>query len=400
MDPSAKQKRIAFVIAHLGSGGAQRVVATAANALVERGLDVHLITILDDHADIFSLDPRIKRHRRSYKSFRRPLDREVDASEDQKKQPTPDVVSVATWRSALGRVLGAAVFALDLARRTRWLKGRLRQIQPNAVLSFLTQTNILTVLATRGLPVRTVLSERNDPLLQRNRRRVELLRRLVYRRADLVTANTHGALSALEPFVPKQKLAYLPNLLKLDESRDFATFGAPTFITVGRLVEQKGLDILLKASASAFAQLPRWQLAIVGDGPLRVDLQALARSLRIAERIVWCGYVGDPIRLMRGAKFFVLTSRFEGSPNALLEAMACGLPAIVTDASPGPLELIGETAGLVVPVGNVTATAAAIRTLASDEPLRARMGRVARTRAQGQAVDVAIETWLDLLRCS
>jgi glycosyltransferase involved in cell wall biosynthesis len=220
---------------------------------------------------------------------------------------------------------------------------------------------------------------------------------LVYSRASLVTANTRGALSALEPFVSPTKLAYLPNPVKVPELKDDFVFGAPTFIAVGRLVEQKAFDVLLKASAAAFRDLPHWRLAIVGGGPLRDDLQTLARSEGIADRVAWYGYVAEPVRLMRMAKFFVLTSRFEGSPNALLEAMACGLPSIVSNASPGPLELVGKTAGLIVPVEDVAATAEAIRILATDETLRAQMGRAAMERACAQHVDVAIGAWLDLL---
>ncbi len=129
---------------------------------------------------------------------------------------------------------------------------------------------------------------------------------------------------------------------------------APTIITVTRLVEQKGLDVLLRACAEVFRVLPSWRLAVVGDGPLREELECLADQLGIADRIEWMGHVKDPAPYLRAAEFFVLTSRFEGSPNALLEAMAVGLPAVVSDASPGPIELIGgAAAGLVVPVGDV-----------------------------------------------
>ena len=131
--------------------------------------------------------------------------------------------------------------------------------------------------------------------------------------------------------------------------------------------------------------LPDWRLAIVGGGPLEAELQALAAKLNIESSVDWIGQVSDPFPLLRGAEFFVLTSRFEGTPNALLEAMACGLPAVVSDASPGPCELIGpeDGAGLIVPVEDAAATAEAIIRLASDEALRLRLGLAARERARG-----------------
>jgi glycosyltransferase involved in cell wall biosynthesis len=164
-------------------------------------------------------------------------------------------------------------------------------------------------------------------------------------------------------------------------------------------VEQKGIDVLLKAAAQAFEVLPEWRLAIVGDGPLRDDLQALARDLGIAARVDWFGHVDDPAPYLRAAKFFVLTSRFEGSPNALLEAMACGLPAIVANASPGPLELVGEeAAGLIVPVEDIAATAKAIVKLAGDEGLRITLAAAARERTRTHHVDEAMAVWLKLLQ--
>ena len=124
----------------------------------------------------------------------------------------------------------------------------------------------------------------------------------------------------------------------------------------------------------------------------------LRAELGIAARVDWFGHVDDPAPYLRAAKFFVLTSRFEGSPNALLEAMACGLPAIVSNASPGPLELVGEEAGgLIVPVEDVGATAEAMVKLAGDEGLRAALGAAASERTRVHRLDHAMPVWLKLL---
>ena len=287
-------------------------------------------------------------------------------------------------------------------RRTIWLRRTIRKIKPDAVLSFLTQTNILTVLATRGLATHTAISERNDPRLQRHRPRVEFMRRIVYPWADVVTANSKGALDALQAFVPEEKLAFLPNPLADQPSSETFAFAAPTVITVGRLVEQKGIDVLLAAWAKVAASLPGWRLALVGDGPLAEALKEQASKLGVEDSVDWVGHVSDPFPLLRGAKLFVMTSRFEGTPNALLEAMACGLPAVVSDASPGPCELIGtdeSRAGLIVPVEDANATADAILRLARDDTLRRRFGLAARERVRAHDADHAIDVWLRLLRC-
>lgn len=396
---AVRQKRkLAFVIAHLGPGGAQRVVANAAEILAERGLELHLI-VFTDRADSYPIDPRVKCHfwlpRRGQRGTVEPNGKGADSDLTWPDDPKPGLKSFRRF------VPNGIAFGIELIRISVWLRRTIRRLEPDAVLSFLTQTNILTVLATRGLDVHTVISERNDPRLQRHRPRIEFLRRLVYRRADVVTANSRGALTALEAHVPKDKLAFLPNPLLGAAMSEATAFAAPTVITVGRLVAQKGLDVLLAAWARVVAMLPGWRLAIVGGGPLAGELQALAAKLDIADSVDFIGQVSDPFPLLRGAELFVLTSRFEGTPNALLEAMACGLPAIVSDASPGPCELIGpdESAGLIVPVEDAHATAEAILRLARDEALRRRLGLGARERARAHETDRAIEVWLRLLRC-
>jgi GalNAc-alpha-(1->4)-GalNAc-alpha-(1->3)-diNAcBac-PP-undecaprenol alpha-1,4-N-acetyl-D-galactosaminyltransferase len=401
MDARLKRKRIALIIAHLGPGGAQRVVATAANALAERGIDTHVITVLADHTDAYHLDPRVRRHKR------KALEKSVETF-GQPNSPSPQQVGVLRRAArqtirylaryeAVSRPLGVAAFGINLITRARWLRGSIRRIEPDAVLSFLTQTNILTILAARGLTGRIIVSERNDPRLQRHRRRVVLMRKLTYPWADLVTANTHGALAEMESFVPRSNLAFLPNPLNSPNHSACVNFAAPTFITVTRLVEQKALDILLKAAARAFESLPSWRLAVVGDGPLRDELKSLADRLGIGTRVDWLGYVDEPMAYLRAAKVFVLTSRFEGSPNALLEAMACGLPPIVSDASPGPVELVGDQAGLIVPVGDVSATADAMFRLGQDEQLRGRLGAAALERTRMHQLNNAMRVWLELL---
>ena len=172
------------------------------------------------------------------------------------------------------RVLSPVFAAYHLTRITVLLRRRIKEIEPNAVLSFLTQTNVATVLATRGLDTHTVISERNDPRLQRQRPRVEFLRWVVYPWADVVTANSKGALDALQSFVPKEKLAFLPNPLADQPSTEEFAFTGPTVITVGRLVEQKGIDVLLAAWAKVVSALPDWRLALVGDGPLGDELKS------------------------------------------------------------------------------------------------------------------------------
>jgi len=168
---------------------------------------------------------------------------------------------------------------------------------------------------------------------------------------------------------------------------------------VARLVPQKGLDLLIRA----FASLPEpvragWRLVLVGDGPEGNTLQSLAQQHGISVQVVFEGFQSDPLRYMQRASIFALPSRFEGMPNALLEAMAAGLPSVVSDASPGPLEMVSDGCqGLVVPNENVKAFAEALQQLMGDQALRERMGAEARTTLRALDWDVVEPHWRSVL---
>ena len=156
---------------------------------------------------------------------------------------------------------------------------------------------------------------------------------------------------------------------------------ATGFITVARLVPQKGLDVLIAALPRLSGAAAAWPVTLVGDGPERDTLQAQAQDLGVSDRLRCLGFRSDPERFLADAAVFVLPSRFEGMPNALLEAMAAGLAVIVTDASPGPLEVVEPgVSGLVVPSDDPIALAAAMQELAADPERCRRMGAAARAR--------------------
>jgi glycosyltransferase involved in cell wall biosynthesis len=152
--------------------------------------------------------------------------------------------------------------------------------------------------------------------------------------------------------IPDSQLALIPN--GTDASRfqnvhaaDLSPFGVASgrhvIVTVGRLERQKGIDRLLRAMPDTFAKLPDHDLLIVGDGPNRKMLTRLATALGIAERVHFAGWRDDLPAILRACDLFVLPSRWEGMPNALLEAMASGLPVVAADVE-GVAEVLGDGA--------------------------------------------------------
>lgn len=350
---------IAFVIEGMGGGGAQQVLARVAESLIENGKSVTLITF-------------------------RPK------SEDQVFVPTSVVRIVAG--AVKRRSFPLAGVAANLTRISRLRKAIVASAAP-VIVGMVGTTNILVILASLGLKRRVVISERNDPSRQSLGWIWDYLRKRLYPCADLVTANSDFAVVALKRFVPPERVLYLPNPVRRRSSREVAPKFGPTLLAVGRLHEQKGYDFLLEGFAQFAKRFPEWRLRILGDGSLRRILVDQAAFLGIADRVEWAGYCADPFPHYFGCDVFVMTSRFEGTPNALLEAMSCALPSVISDELPGAVALIrdGEN-GFIYRAGSVENLVSALCRLAGEELLRRRLGVEA---ARNEALDsrCAIAAW-------
>lgn len=351
-----------FFIADLESGGAQQVLSQVANRWAADGRRIGVATFSDPAGDFFNLDDRVER------------------------LVLGGIKQSSTALQGLSNNLG----------RVRSVRRALRSFAPKVAIGFIAPMNILLVAASRGMGCRIVISERNDPARQSYGRQWDWLRRRLYPRADLVTANSRGALETLCTFVPGGKLALLPNPLRPfpDPETVGETKRKNVFLNVGRLHEQKGQDLLIRAFAAIADELPDWNLTILGEGSERQTLETLAGEDGISDRVIMPGRVSDPSEHYRSAGVFVMASRWEGAPNVLMEAMWCGLPSVVTDATPGPLELTepGKT-GLVVPQGDIDALAGAMAELARDPSKRAQFGSAAHKRMQPFHIDAVIEEW-------
>ena len=161
-------------------------------------------------------------------------------------------------------------------------------------------------------------------------------------------------------------------------------------IAVGRLVPQKGFDTLIRAFAASAASAQGWQLRIFGDGHERSTLAALIEELNLTDEVTLCGITQDPSIALNNAKMFILPSRYEGFPNALLEGMAMACACIATDCNSGPSDIIQhQKNGLLTPVDDAHALAAAIDNLASDDALARQFANAAidsRTRFSTTAI--------------
>lgn len=285
--------------------------------------------------------------------------------------------------------------------------------RPRAVLSALTHMNLATIAATRlsGSGARLVVSERNQISAKAREARDAWQRAvyravpLAYRAADRVVAVSGGVAADLAQFgrLPDSKIRVIhnpvfdPDIEALAQAPldhpFFEAGGPPIIVAAGRLHNQKGFDVLLRAFAMARAQID-CRLIILGEGPERARLSAQAEQSGLGYDIDMPGFCANPFALMARAGAFVLSSRWEGFPNALVEAMACGAPVIATDCPSGPREILqGGRIAPLVPVDDADALARALIATLAARPDTA----VSRMRAQGFSVAVAARQYLDAL---
>lgn len=360
----AERVDLAMVIADLGAGGAQRVLTRATEMLTARGYHVAVVTLADEASDFFRLPP-------------------------------------GTLRLCAGGVGSSANRMVGLRRnvgRIVALRRALRATGTRTVLSFVTQTNILTIIASCGLAMRVIISERNDPRRQRLPWLWERLRAWLYSHADAVTINSIDALGALKASAPGTQPVFLPNPSPPLHSAVDAAQPARHILNVGRLHPQKAQDVLIDAFALVARDHPELDLCIAGEGEGLAALKALAADRCVAGRVNFAGAVTDIDALYGSASIFALPSRHEGTPNALMEAMGHGLPCVVSDASPGLRDLIAnEDNGLVVPADDPQALAQALDRLIRSPGLRARLGAAARVKIRSRSAEAEVDCWETIL---
>jgi glycosyltransferase involved in cell wall biosynthesis len=339
-------RRLTLVVPSLALGGAERVVARMANHWAAAGDAVTVITLSATETDTYTLDARVAR------------------------------MALGLMRHSTGPVRGA----INNFIRIRRLRAAILESQPEVVISFTDRMNVVTMSACRSLPVDTVISERIDPSQQPFGRRWSWLRRRVYPLARALVVQTETVRKQMEPIMRGRPIYVIPNAVDAPLAAQTAREPRPTdgslqLAAMGRLAHQKGFDLLIDAFARAADGHPNWSLTILGEGPERRRLEEQINERGLDGRVRLCGWVPEPTTVLRNCDAFVLSSRFEGFPNALLEAMALGLPAISFDCPSGPSEIVRrEVDGLLVPAEDIVALAAAINRLLSDDRLRNRLG--------------------------
>lgn len=335
---------IAFVVSGMGHGGAERVAANLCNHWAEEGHQVSLIVTFSGRGpSIYPLHPGVTLHYLA----------------DDDARP---------GQSLVGR----------LSRLYR-LRRLLRKLAPTRIFSFMAPVNVAVLAMTRGLKTRVIVSERTYPPAQRLSPGWRLARWITYPWADTVVMQTKQGAAWMAKAAPRARVVAIPNPLaaRLSEAGPVvspqAVIGGERrriLLSAGRLSEEKQFPVLVDAFSLIAKERPDCDLVILGEGPARQEIERRAASHGLQSRVHLPGHVGNVTEWYDCADAFVLTSSREGFPNALMEALSSGVPAVSFDCATGPSDLIqeGENGFLVPPAQGPQGVAAALRKISSLSP--------------------------------
>ena len=375
------EKSIAFYIGGLCIGGAERVICNLAEYFYGEGYRVTMVTKVRDEKE-YELNPGIKR-----------IIADI----------TPEEETASRIRNLFARIAK--------------LKRIWKEVKPDVIVSFIRKNNLMAIASATPLGIPVVVSVRSAPERELKGFGFKTISFLLFRQAAGVVLQTREAYDFFPGYI-RAKAVVLPNsinpdFLKASEELTLATtinqekkmtvddripssVKEKRIITVGRIDDNKNQRLLVEAYVKITDHYPDWSLELIGDGSGRQALEEYVGTLPCKDRISFTGAVDDVAKRMSEASIFVLPSKIEGMPNALIEAMVMGMACISTDCPcGGPRDLIAadESNGILVPVDNVDAMAMALKRLITNDPLRLSMGDNARKIIATLHPDMVNKQW-------
>lgn len=343
----------------LNDGGAERVMSVLANGLVTKGHDVTLVTDYSVKNEYVLLDG----------VHRIVLDGELG---QQKK-------------NGVTRTVGRALRLRKLCKDAK----------ADVVVSFMRLANFRAILATRFLKTKNLISVRIDPKIGYRSKSAKQIAKWIYPMTDGCVFQTDEAKAWFAPKVQKKSRIIFNPVSDAFFKTTPAAMQEKRVVTCGRLDGQKRFDLLIDAFHKVCDEFPEYKLEIYGVGALQEKLQAQIDTLGRQDRIKLMGRCEDVPNTIKTASLFVLSSDFEGLPNALMEAMALHLPVVSTDCGGGGARALIEDGvdGLIVPCNNADALAEAIRKNLADPEAAKLRGEKAGEKAKGFSTENIVVQW-------
>lgn len=349
-------KDIFFVTPNLANGGAERVTAVLAQELARTGDAVTLVYMKDDKT----------------------------------VYPVGENVQVQMLFSSSARVKRIVGKILRLRRL-------MRQNPTATFVVMLPFETLYTFLAAWGLPCRVVYSLRNDPG-NMNTRRDRFILRHIYPRADAIVFQTEDAKSFFPESVQKKGII-IPNPLSGSLPERWVGTRKEEIVTVGRLTEQKNIPMLLRAFAAVHEKHSDWNLSIYGQGELQEKLEKFCEKLRISQSVKFCGFTENVVQKINTSGVFAMASDYEGISNAMLEALATGVPCVCTDCPIGGARMMirDHENGILVPVGDTQAMTQALLEVIETPGLAEQLSKNSVSIRDELSVNGIAEKWKGIL---
>lgn len=349
--------RITCIISSLSSGGAERVMSIIANYWSVYGKEITIITYRDE---------------RRYPVFYE-LDKNIH------------YISIYHRR----KLISIIQFFFKLRKE-------IKKSKPDLVLSFMDESNVLSLLSTIGLKIPVVVSERTNPQKYFPAFYIRLLRRILYPYAKFIVIQTENIKQSFPKYF-RNKMVVIPNPVIINSDKitnpDYE-LKKPFILAIGRLSYEKGFDLLIEVFGKINELFPVWHLYIFGKGPQKESLMKLINDLKLSDKVHLPGETKSSQEIMKQADIFILPSRYEGFPNVLCEAMSVGSSVISFNCPYGPAEIIDDkNRGVLVKNEDKGELFKAIKYLIKNPTIRKQIGENARQIVQKFGINNVMPLW-------
>lgn len=353
--------KILFYIGNLRKGGAERVVATLSNKLVEKN-EVIIITTTDEKVE-YSLDKSIKLF--SLKNF------------DGNKNPLVKNI-------------------IYLKR----LKDYIKEIDPDIILGFLPEPSYRLLILKPFIKFPVIISDRNDPKIEYASLKSRTIMKFLYKRADGFVFQTDEARDYFCKKIQDKSIVIANPVDDRFLKTKYVGYKSTEFINVGRLNEQKNQILLIESFKDVIKKYPNYKLLIYGEGSLKNELSMYIKDNKLNNNVKLCGNVDDIENILKDKKGFILSSKYEGMPNALMEAMAVGVPCISTDCPCGePRELIKNNInGLLVKSNDKNELVSAMYKIIENDKMCKKIAMSAKKNMNNYSCDKIVSKWFEFMK--
>ena len=342
-------KHITFVIGGMTRGGAERVISILANYYAAEDWNVDIVMLLNNTVN-YDLNSNINL-----------IDMTVDSGSRIKSAPK--------WVTLFRKYI--------------------KENKPDVIVSFVARINIVVLLATLGMKIPVIISERNDPAADGRSKIINIATKIIYRKAKTIVFQTERARNYFTGKIKKNGVI-IPNPIAVT---CIAEKSKKKIVSVGRLAPQKNQQLLIAAFKKVLNKHPDYVLYIYGDGELKEQLERQVACLGIKDKVFMPGNKPNIHQEISDAELFVLSSDYEGLSNAMLEAMMMGFPCISTNCAGADEYIMSGENGILVPLQDKDSMVNAMNYMIENKERALEMGKNAQKSVENCQVEVVMKEW-------